>query len=46
MIFSNSNKDDLYYDIRKFFVEGGTLEEFFDVLHYFMEDFELKEKED
>lgn len=45
MIFSNANKDALYYTIRHFFIEGGTLDDFFDVLHYFMEDFELKEKE-
>ena len=36
MIFSKSSKDDLYYDIREFFVEGGTLEDLFDVLRYFM----------
>ena len=43
MIFSKPNKDDLYYTIKQFFDDGGTLDDFFDVLHYFMEDFELKE---
>ena len=46
MIFSKSNKDDLYYDIRNFFEEGGTLGDFFDVLCYFMEDFDLVERKD
>ena len=46
MIFSKSSKDDLYYDIREFFAEGGTLDDFFDVLHYFMEDFDLVERKD
>ena len=45
MIFSKANKDDLYNTIRNFFVEGGTLDDFFDVLHYFMEDFKLEEKD-
>lgn len=43
MIFSKSNKDDLYYNIKYFFEDDGTLDDFFDVLHYYFEDFELKE---
>ena len=46
MIFSKTEKDDLYYDIQRFFAEGGTLDDFFDVLHYFMEDFNLVERKD
>lgn len=43
--FGNPKEDYLLSEIQAFFNEGGTLEEFYKILHYFFEDYELKEKE-
>lgn len=46
MIFSKPEKDYLYDDIKRFFEDGGTLDDYFDVLHYFMQNFDLVERKD
>ena len=39
---SHPDMDDLYYDIESFFDNGGTLDEFFKVLYYYMQNYNLK----
>lgn len=39
---SHPDMDDLYYDIESFFDNGGTLDEFFKVLHYYMQNYNLE----